>query len=552
MSKELEKSDEEEPLDRNEIEEERMDVESKKSTVMEKEEKELPSEKDDQKEEVESEKPVIIKAEAYKTIILYASRYANKSIPPEEWKEIYGILIGYTDDEFVYVESAEALTFGHSTDVQLDERHYGFIQEIEEKLEKENNNQYIMGWFHSHPGLGLFFSYIDLINQLGFQGANPDAIGLVFDHTLLGKKKKEKIEGTDQKITKFETGFEIYRLSKVEMDVNAPDYDNNYHNVDYIVKGLNKFFFANVLSELSSLVSAGKPLQSAYGEEFKLESNYTGKTDQIEIGEETISGDQGKDNNFDKEVLDEIPMGDDVSFDGDDLFYGTNQKPFKDGRVKKQAIAEELVYEGNQALKNKDIFAGVEKYREAINKYEETGDIGRIMELLKLISENCISSNHLILAEEFAEKLLEIAIRENSKFYQGEGNYLSGYLLLKRGDNNVLENALNKIRNAAVLFENVEDYVGAAQCFHKIGTIYQSRLNLLDNSCLFYREAIENYNKAILKSHPLRKSLWTKPEVLIQKITDLKDILEELLPKVIDKNLKRKIQDDLESINYNF
>jgi len=552
MSKELEKSDEEEPLDKDEIKEEKKDVESKKSPVLEKEEKELPSGKDYQEEEIEIEKPVIIKAEAYKTIILYASRYANESIPPEKWKEIYGILIGYTDDEFVYVESAEALTFGHSTDVQLDERHYGFIQEIEEKLEKENNNQYIVGWFHSHPGLGLFFSYIDLINQLGFQGANRDAIGLVFDHTLLGKKKKEKIEGTDQKITKFETGFEIYRLSNVEMDVNAPDYDNNYHSVDYIVKGLNKFFFANVLSELSALVSAGKPLQSAYGEEFKLESNYTGNNDRIKVEEQTIPTDQEKSNNFDKEALDEIPMGDDITFDGDDLFYGTQQKPFEDERIKAQALAEELVYEGNQALKNKDIFAGVEKYRKAINKYEETGDIGRVMELLKLISENCISSNHLILAEEFAEKLLEIAARENSEFYQGEGNYLSGYLLLKRGDNDVLEDALNKIRNAAILFEKVEDYVGAAQCFHKIGTIYQSRLNLLDNSCLFYREAIENYNKAIIKSHPLRKSLWTKPEVLIQKITDLKDILEELLPKVKDKNLKRKIKDDLESINYNF
>ena len=46
-----------------------------------------------------SEKPIILKAEAYKTIILYSSRYANSAIPEEDWKEIYGILIGYTDDD---------------------------------------------------------------------------------------------------------------------------------------------------------------------------------------------------------------------------------------------------------------------------------------------------------------------------------------------------------------------------------------------------------------------------------------------------------------------
>ncbi|KKK87414.1 hypothetical protein LCGC14_2753510, partial [marine sediment metagenome] len=60
-------------------------------------------------------KPVVVKADAYKTIILYASRYANQAIKPEEWKEIYGVLIGSTTEELVIVEHAEALTFGHAT-----------------------------------------------------------------------------------------------------------------------------------------------------------------------------------------------------------------------------------------------------------------------------------------------------------------------------------------------------------------------------------------------------------------------------------------------------
>ena len=235
---------------------------------------ELEAEKEANKEnEIPlNRKPVIVSAEAYKTIILYASRYANQSIPQKDWKEIYGILTGYTDNDFVYVKKAYPLTFGHDTDVQLDERHYIFISEIEDKLYEEGKGNFVVGWFHSHPGLSLFFSEIDINNQLWFQQNNQDFCGLVFDHTLLGKKKEEKIG--QNVLTKYETGFEIYRIIDVNKDPDSLDYDKNYFNVDYIVDGLNKYFFANVLAELSSLVSAGKPLQSAYGEDFKLESNY--------------------------------------------------------------------------------------------------------------------------------------------------------------------------------------------------------------------------------------------------------------------------------------
>ena len=507
---------------------------------------EKEEEEEEYSEEGKSRKAVIIKAEAYKTIILYASRYANKAIPPANWKEIYGILIGYTDDEFVYVEEAEALTFGHSTDVQLDERHYGFIEKIENRLYENNSTNFIIGWFHSHPGLGLFFSYIDLINHLGFQGKNDDAIGLVFDHTLLGKKKEEKIG--DNVLTKYDTGFEIYRLTEVSLDINAPNYDTNYHKVDYIVKGLNKFFFANVLTELSALVSAGKPLQSAYGEDFRLESNYRGH---IASEEQKTKKNQKNDISIKDDILEKIPMEDEISFNGEDLFYNKESNRVNENSDIKQT-AEQLIYEGNQFFKNKDVVTGVEKFEKAIDKYEELGEQEKVLELLKNLSENCISSNHLYLAEEFANRLGDLSDNINVLFFRGEANYLLGYILLKKGDNDFLSDGLKKIRDAAIIFEKEGDFIGAATCFHKIGSTYQTRLNKFENSCLFYREAIENYNKAILKSHPNRKALWSKTEILTQKILELKDIIEELLPKLENLSIKDKIRNDLDSINYNF
>ncbi|MFX1592720.1 MAG: hypothetical protein ACFFCL_08505 [Promethearchaeota archaeon] len=520
---------------------------------------EVDSENEDIKEEKQLEKvskPVVIRADAYKTIILYASRYANKSIPPEEWKEIYGILIGKSDKDFVYVERAEALTFGHATDVQLDERHYGFIEEIQERLDKEKMEYYIVGWFHSHPGLNLFFSYIDLINQLGFQQNNDDFCGLVFDHTLLGKKKEEIIkmeDGSEQAITKYDTGFEIYRITDVNMDINDPKFDNNYHKVDYIVEGLNKYFFANVLSELSALVTEGKPLQSAYKEEFSQEKKAQLASGPQSTEKEELNNYSSKTRNIsNKDLLTEIPMGEDIAFGVDDFFYGEIDRKKKQKEMKLKEVAEQMIYEGNQSFKNKDSFAGIEKFRQGIEKYKEIKDFERVLELLRIVSQKCISHEHLILAGEFADDLFKLAKKQNYRFYLGVAYYTKGYLLLKRGDNEVLEDALHKIQDAAVNFEKEGDYAGAGMCFNKIGSIYQSRLDKIENSCLFYLAAIENFNKAILKMHPLRTDFWNKPDLLIQKIVELRDIVEELLPNLENFKLKDKIYKDLKNLSFNF
>ncbi|MFX1568265.1 MAG: hypothetical protein ACFFCV_07845 [Promethearchaeota archaeon] len=498
-------------------------------------------------------KPVVIRADAYKTIILYASRYANKSIPSEQWKEIYGILIGKSDEDLVYVERAEALTFGHATDVQLDERHYGFIENIQETLDKEGKGYYMVGWFHSHPGLNLFFSYIDLINQLGFQQNNDDFCGLVFDHTLLGKKKQDIVkneDGSEYTMTKYDTGFEIYRITDVNMDVNDAQFDSNYYKIDYVVDGLNKFFFANVLSELSALVTEGKPLQSAYGEKATPPINTIAsseqETKQPSYFDNELSGIATKD------LLTEIPMTEDIAFDVDDFFYGEIDAKKKQKDVKVREIAEQLIYEGNQAFDRKDSFTGIEKFRQGINKYKEIKDFDRVLDLLRIVSHNCISNDHLILADEFTDDLYKLAKKRNHNFYLGIANYIKGYLLLKRADNEVLEEALNRIQDAAIIFEKEGDFAGAGMCFNKIGTIYQSRLHKLENACLFYRAAIENFNKAIVKMHPLRTSFWNKAELLIQKVMELRDIVDELLPNLENVELKNKIIKDLKDIQYNF
>ncbi|MHA1870287.1 MAG: hypothetical protein ACTSXF_05005 [Promethearchaeota archaeon] len=223
---------------------------------------------------------VKIHADAYKTIILYATRYANKSIPRSQWKEIYGLLVGYQTDKEIIVEQAIPMTFGHSTDVELNAAHYGFIGEIEDKLYAENKGRFIVGWFHSHPGLSLFYSYVDVMNQTSFQQGNPDFIGIVFDHTyLLNRDQSPPYQmhpnpyDPDYYITDNHpnhpknTGIVCYRLTDPWMTPDNPNFDNNYHDVNYTIIGLNQYFFANLLTEISAIVAQGAPLAKAYGED---------------------------------------------------------------------------------------------------------------------------------------------------------------------------------------------------------------------------------------------------------------------------------------------
>jgi proteasome lid subunit RPN8/RPN11 len=474
----------------------------------------------EEKEQIKT-KPIILAAEAYKTIILYASRYANHSLPAKDWKEIYGILTGYTDDDFLYIENAYALTFGHDTDVQLDERHYVFIDEIQQKLDMEQKDHFIVGWFHSHPGLNLFFSYIDLINQLGFQAKFEDAIGLVFDHTLLGEKKKEKVG--DGYMTKYDTGFEIYRITDINLDPNSPEFETNYHEVDYIVKGLNKFFFANVLSELSSLVSAGKPLQSAYGE-----ATATRDSDAFDPNkEDAISEIDIASSN---DVLVNIPMEDDINFDTTTSIDELVDSREEHGFIELKEKAEKLIFEGNESFRNLDAFSGVEKYKQAIDLYKNIDDIDHVLELLRNVVKLCISTNHYNLVQTFTDEMMRISLEYKKDFYRGVANYIEGYLLLKKGSHKTIKNGLKKIQQSAVLFLNEGDYAGAGMSFNKIGVIYQKQLKDNESACLFYTEAIKNYDKALISSYPLRKSLWSNSELLMEKINELKDLVEGLLP----------------------
>ncbi|HMF30757.1 MAG TPA: hypothetical protein VKK79_05050 [Candidatus Lokiarchaeia archaeon] len=139
-----------------------------------------------------NEYQVAVSERAYRRIVGYSYRYANESLKSLNWREVYGILVGHVDQADggkVYVEDAVPMVVGERAGVTFEAKQYVDLASIDasvyEKTTKGGRMDFIVGWFHTHPGFGFFFSEVDKMTHLGYQMSNPSAVGLIFDHTQL-------------------------------------------------------------------------------------------------------------------------------------------------------------------------------------------------------------------------------------------------------------------------------------------------------------------------------------------------------------------------------
>lgn len=96
--------------------------------------------------------------------------------------EVCGVLIGSTDHERMVVEACIA-----GNNAAQGGAHVTFTQDTWEHIykikDKEYPEQKIVGWYHSHPGFGVFLSEHDLFIQQNFF-SNPQQVAWVYDpHT---------------------------------------------------------------------------------------------------------------------------------------------------------------------------------------------------------------------------------------------------------------------------------------------------------------------------------------------------------------------------------
>ena len=124
-------------------------------------------------------------------------------------REVIGLLIGKMQGQVLEIwDAVTGEQYGKQGFVELNEE----IQaEVAEKLQKERKGLTIVGWYHSHPGLGVFLSGTDISTQKIYQKLYPKAVALVIDPLLYSKTK----EIADIK-------FKIFRIGKNDRVITVP------------------------------------------------------------------------------------------------------------------------------------------------------------------------------------------------------------------------------------------------------------------------------------------------------------------------------------------
>jgi len=165
---------------------------------------------------------IIIPETVYKRFL----RFALENAPPHDrssWKECIGLVLGRIDNESMTV--TDIIPIGSGTSVFVDITDYEKVFSLIPPSKFEQG-EVIIGWAHTHPGLGLFFSGTDTKTQVLYQRMHPKAFGLVLDPT---------------KVSSTKSGFKIFR---------ADDMGREYYSVEYQMDTL--FDFQEVKSEIIS------------------------------------------------------------------------------------------------------------------------------------------------------------------------------------------------------------------------------------------------------------------------------------------------------------
>ncbi|UCD01977.1 MAG: hypothetical protein JSV23_02855 [Promethearchaeota archaeon] len=182
---------------------------------------------------------IIIPKKVYLTVVAAAVRFANTRIPKDDWLEVSGIFTGRNEGDYVII--TEAYPIMHQEldknavidQYKWSDEDYESLYIIDDKAFSRDPPEFVVGWWHSHPGFKIMMSYIDIQTTLSYQQNNPLAISLVFNPTrLIRQIEVADKKGDPDKQLKNDPGFKIFRLDNVNHGTEA-----SYHTIDYRIDG---------------------------------------------------------------------------------------------------------------------------------------------------------------------------------------------------------------------------------------------------------------------------------------------------------------------------
>ena len=147
--------------------------------------------------------------------------------------EVCGVLVGSTEHERMMVEACIQVN-----NAAQGGAHVTFTQDTWEHIykikDKEYPDQKIVGWYHSHPGFGVFLSEHDLFIQQNFF-SNPQQVAWVYDPHTDEEGCFGWIGGSIEKLSAIRVGY----TQNVEVDASGAgsnDFEDEDAGLDSMVK----------------------------------------------------------------------------------------------------------------------------------------------------------------------------------------------------------------------------------------------------------------------------------------------------------------------------
>ena len=182
---------------------------------------------------------VIIPKQVYLTLVAASVRFANTRIPKDDWLEVSGIFTGRNEGDNVIISECYPIMHQElDKDAVIDQykwsdEDYEALYIIDELAFSKDPPEFVVGWWHSHPGFKVMMSHIDIQTTLSYQQNNPLAISLVFNPTRLIRQIEVAYKKGDPDIQlKNDPGFKIFRLDDINQGIEA-----SYHITDYKIDG---------------------------------------------------------------------------------------------------------------------------------------------------------------------------------------------------------------------------------------------------------------------------------------------------------------------------
>ena len=174
---------------------------------------------------------VTMSKNAYIKFLKFVVEHAHPFRSRHTWQEVIGFMFGRftsesTEDVQVYVTDVLPMDSGSSVYVKVGD--YSTIYPT--LMEKMENNEFVVGWIHSHPGLGIFLSGTDVNTQSMYQQMESRSIAIVVDPT--------QISHTEPGLKCFRTGSSKFNYNSIPITIEGvEDFTLEYQKIANLIEG---------------------------------------------------------------------------------------------------------------------------------------------------------------------------------------------------------------------------------------------------------------------------------------------------------------------------